>query len=36
MRQVSATWRRWAGQTMREMRMDPAATTAIMAEDLLR
>jgi hypothetical protein len=35
-RQVSAMWRRWTGESSREIRMDPGATTAIMAEDLLR
>jgi len=36
MRQVSAMWRRWTGESAREIRIDPAATTTIMAEDLLR
>ena len=35
MRQVSARWRRWTGESVRERRIDPAATTTIMAEDLL-
>ena len=35
-RQVSARWRRWACESSREIRMDPVATTAIVAEDLLR
>jgi hypothetical protein len=36
MRQVAAMWRRWSGESACETRMDPAATTTIMAEDLLR
>jgi hypothetical protein len=36
MRQLSAMWRRWAGESAREIRIDPAATTTIVAEDLLR
>ena len=36
MRLLSAMWRRWSGECARERRIDPTATTAIMAEDLLR
>lgn len=36
MRQVSGMWRHWAGQNARGIRIDPAATTTIMADDLLR
>src|SRR5215472_695016 len=36
MRQVSAMWRLWTAESACEIRMDPAATTTIMAEDLLR
>jgi hypothetical protein len=36
MRQLSAMWRRWSGESAYEIRMDPAATTTIMPEDLLR
>jgi hypothetical protein len=36
MRQVSAMWRRWTGESVDGIRIDPAATTTIMAEDLLR
>jgi hypothetical protein len=36
MRQVSAMWRRWTGEGVHGIRIDPAATTTIMAEDLLR
>jgi hypothetical protein len=36
MRQLSTMWRRWTGESAREIRMDPAATRTIMAEDLLR
>jgi hypothetical protein len=36
MRQVFAMWRRWTGESAREIPIDPAATTTIMADDLLR
>lgn len=36
MRQVSAMWGRWTGESVRGVRIDPAATITIMAEDLLR
>jgi hypothetical protein len=36
MRQLSAMWRRWSGESAGEIRMDPAATRTIMADDLLR
>jgi len=36
MRQVSAMWRRWTGESAREIPIDPTATTTIMADDLLR
>jgi hypothetical protein len=36
MGQLSAMWRRWTGEGARETRIDPAATTKIMAQDLLR
>jgi hypothetical protein len=36
MRQLSAMWQRWTGESVRGIRIDPAATITIMAEDLLR
>ena len=35
-RGLLAMWRRWSGDNKRDARVDPQATTAIMAQDLLR
>ena len=35
-RQLLAMWRRWSGEDKHTVRVDPQATTAIMARDLIR